>query len=145
MAKVYTGKDGSLVLLGDPIRTIAKVINWSLEGQADALDTTTLGDSFRTYEIGLQGFTGSATLLFYAADDGENSASRLLKLAKAGSVDAAGSKIALSFRLGVPGTALGKETVLTPLITSYQYGASVGEIVQASISFTVTGEPNYLV
>ena len=136
MAKVYTGKDGSSLVDG---ATAAKVINWSVEGQSDALDTTTLGDSFRTYEVGLQGFTGSATLLFYADDVGKNDALELLKKAKSG------AKTSLIVRLGVVGSSLSKDTSLSCIITSYQYGASVGEIVQASISFTVSGEPSYLV
>ena len=136
MAKVYTGKDGSLLVDGV---VAGKVINWSVEGQADVLETTTLGDSFRNYETGLQGFTGSATLLFYADDAGKNDALELLRKAKSG------AKTSLIVRLGTVGSSLLKDTSLSCIITSYQYGASVGEIVQASISFTVSGEPSYLV
>ena len=136
MAKVYTGKDGSLLIAGV---TAGKVVNWSLEGQSDVLDTTTLADNFRTYTLGLRGFTGSATLLFYSSDTGTNDALTLLKRGKDGTATT------LTLRLGAAGTALVKDTTINCIITSYQIGASVGELVQASISFTVDGEPTYLV
>jgi len=136
MAKVYTGRDGSLLIGGV---TAGKVVSWSLEGQTDALDTTSLADDFRTYEVGMRSFTGSATLLFYTNDAGGNDAETLLKAAKAG------TKTSLILRLGVTGTPTIKDTSISCIITSYSFGASVGELVQASISFTVSGEPTYLV
>ena len=142
MARVYTGRDGALLIYRDPdgeVINAGKVVNWSLEGQADVLDTTSLADDFRTYELGMRSFTGSATLLFYANDSGRNDAETLLKAAKAG------TRTRLSLRLGATGTPTIKDTVITCIITSYSFGASVGELVQASISFTVSGDPNYLV
>jgi hypothetical protein len=136
MAKVYTGRDGALLIGGT---TAGKVVNWSLEGQADVLDTTSLADDFRTYELGMRSFTGSATLLFYANDAGRNDAEVLLKAAKAG------TKTSLILRLGATGTPTLKDTSISCIITSYSFGAAVGELVQASISFTVSGEPAYLV
>lgn len=137
MAKVYTGRDGSL-LIDDT--TAGKVVSWSLEGQADVLDTTSLADDFRTYELGMRSFTGSATLLFYTNDAGGNDAETLLKAAKSG------TKTSLKLRLGATGTPTLKDTSISCIITSYSFGASVGELVQASISFTVSGEPTtYLV
>jgi cell division inhibitor SulA len=68
------------------------------------LDTTSLADDFRTYELGMRSFTGSATLLFYANDSGRNDAETLLKAAKAG------TKTSLILRLGATGTPTLKDT-----------------------------------
>ncbi len=76
MAKFYTGRDGSLLLDGV---TQAKVTSWSFSSDLETLETTTLGESQRSYTPGVQGASGSATLLYYRADDGRNDAGALLK------------------------------------------------------------------
>jgi len=49
MAKVYTGRDGILQLSGT---TLAKVVNFTLQANLETLETTTLGDSLRSYSPG---------------------------------------------------------------------------------------------
>jgi len=67
MAKVYTGRDGVLQLSGT---TLAKVVNFSLQADLETLETTTLGDSLRSYSPGVLGYSGSASLLYYKDDGG---------------------------------------------------------------------------
>lgn len=128
MAKVFTGKDGKM-LIGTT--EAGKVVDWSLEGQSEALETTTLNDSYRTFTQGLVGFSGSATLLYYKPDSGTNTVSTLFKEARDG------NEVVLTLRL-LDGTA-NNDLKFTAIVTSFSIGASVGEIVRANFGFTVTG------
>lgn len=136
MAKAYTGRDGQLLLSGVGL---VKVTNWSLEAQVDMLETTSLGDSHRSFVPGIQSFAGSASLLYYKAEDGSIDASKLLqKLIRTGSggVTSADS-VSLTLRLR-DGSA-NNDITLTAYITGASIGAAVGEIVSAQISFQATG------
>lgn len=128
MAKAFTGKDGKLLI--GPTEAI-KVVDWSLEGQNEILETTTLNESYRSFATGVVGFTGSATLLYYKPDSGSNSASVLINKARVG------EEVDLTLRL-VDGTT-NKNMTVKALITAFQIGVAVGDIVKASFSFTVTG------
>ena len=134
MAKAYTGKDGRLLLDGtDQI----KVTNWSMTGNLETLETTSLGDSQRTFAPGVQEFNGSATLLYYNDGTGRNDAATALKkiLKIAGVTDS--DTVDLRLRL-VEGNT-NHDVRLTAYITSVSFGASVGEVSSAQISFQGTG------
>jgi len=134
MAKFYTGRDGRL-LIGD--NTLVKVTNWQLSAELETLETTTLGDSQRTYVPGLQSFSGSANLMYYVDDDNTNDASTLLrKVIKTSAVTTADT-VSLTLRLTDGGT--NNDVTLTAYITSANIGSSVGEVVTAQISFQGTG------
>ena len=136
MAKVYTGRDGSLLLDGT---TLVKVASWSLQGELETLETTTLGDSQKTYVPGLQGFSGSASLLYYSDDANRNDAGTLLrKIIKTTGVSASDTAD-LTLRLSDGNT--NKDVRFTVYITSVSIGASVGEISKADINFQVTSAP----
>lgn len=137
MAKIYTGRDGSL-LLDDT--TLVKVSSWSLQGELETLETTTLGDDQKTYVPGLQSFSGSASLLYYSDDANRNDASTLLrKIVKTSGVSASDTA-ELTLRLGDGNT--NKDVTFTVYITSVSIGAAVGEISKADINFQVTGAPS---
>lgn len=136
MAKVYTGRDGSLLLGGT---TLVKVTSWSLQAEVEMLEATTLGDNQRSFVPGVQSFAGSATLIYYKDNDGKNDASTLLrKLIK---TDLAGvttsDLVSLTLRLKDGNT--NSDIGLSAYITSASIGASVGEIITAQISFQATG------
>jgi hypothetical protein len=76
MTKAFTGKDGRLLL--DDVDQI-KVTNWSLTGNLEMLETTSLGDNQRSYCPGVQDFSGSATLLYYNDGAGRNDAALALR------------------------------------------------------------------
>ena len=134
MAKVYTGRDGRLLLSGD---TLVKVSTWSLQADLETLETTTLGDGQRSYVPGVQSFSGSATLLYYVDTDNTNDASTLLrKLVRTGDVTTSDT-VSLTLRLADGGT--NNDVTLTAYITSVSIGVSVGEVVSAQISFQGTG------
>lgn len=134
MAKVYTGKDGRLLIDGTEQ---IKVSNWTLTGSLEVLETTTLGDSQRTYVPGVQEFNGSASLLYYNDGTDRNDAATALKkvLKVAGVTDS--DTVTMTLRL-VEGTT-NHDVQLTAYITSVSFGASVGEVSRAEISFQGTG------
>ena len=134
MAKVYTGRDGRLLL--DGIEQI-KVTNWQLTGSLEMLETTSLGESQRTYTPGVQEFSGSATLLYYNDGTGRNDAATALKKVLRVSGISGGDTVDMRLRL-VEGST-DHDVRLTTYITSVSFGASVGEVSSAQISFQGTG------
>ena len=136
MAKIYTGRDGSLQLNGT---TLAKVSTWSLQGELETLETTTLGDSQRTYTPGVQGFNGNASLLYYRDDTGRNDAGTLLRTVIKTSGVSSSDTVSLTLRLN--DNAVNHDITVTAYITGVSIGASVGEVSRAEISFQVTGAP----
>jgi hypothetical protein len=146
--KVYTGRDGRLVLrtttAGTTVDTdLAKVQNWSLSAELELLETTTLGDVARSYVPGVKSYSGSCSLLYYqdGAASPRNDASTLLRTIINNGGIANNATTLLVLRFFDPTTQPNnKEVPLTCFINSAQIGASVGEIATAQISFTVTGD-----
>ena len=134
MAKIFTGKDGHLLL--DDLEQV-KVTNWSLTGNLEMLETTSLGDNQRTYCPGLQEFSGSATLLYYNDDAGRNDASTALR--KVLRVDGVSQGDTVDMRLRLLEGSTNRDVRLTAYITSVSFGASVGEVSSAEINFQGTG------
>lgn len=136
MAKVFTGRDGRLLLGSDQL---VKVTSWSLESSVELLETTSLGENLRSFTPGIQAFTGAASLIYYKDDDGTNDASTLLrKLVKTGTAGVTTADlVTLTLRL-VDG-ASNRDVTFSAYITSAAIGASVGEVVAAQVSFQVTG------
>jgi hypothetical protein len=134
MAKVYTGKDGRLLIDGTEQ---IKVTNWTLTGSLEMLETTSLGESQRTYTPGIQEFNGSATLLYYNDGTGRNDAAVALKKVLRISGVSDGDTVDMRLRL-VEGST-NHDVRLTTYITSVTFGASVGEVSSAQINFQATG------
>ena len=134
MAKVYTGRDGRLLIDGTEQ---IKVSNWSLTGNLEVLETTTLGESQRSYTPGVQEFSGNATLLYYKDDAGRNDAATALKKVLRVAGVSSSDTVTLQLRL-VDGSS-NSDVQLTAYITSVSFGASVGEVSSAQISFQATG------
>lgn len=134
MAKVYTGRDGSLLLGTD---TLVKVTNWSLQADLELLETTSLGEVKRTFTPGIQSYSGSASLLYYKEDDNNIDAGTLLRTLISTSTTGVTSPVSMTFRLQ-DGTDL-NDVTLSVYITSASFGASVGEVISAQISFQGTG------
>jgi len=120
----YSGKDGTLTYNGS---NVAKVSNWSFSSSVDALETTAISDSDRSYAPGLRQFSGSATIFYY--DD----APKIL-LERIVSTSAV-SESAVAIKLG-----WGNKYVQgNVIITSGELSCSVGEVMQATIQFQFTG------
>jgi hypothetical protein len=134
VAKIYTGRDGRLVI--DGIEQV-KIVNWRLNGALEVLETTTLGDAQRSYTPGVQSFNGSASLLYYSDDAGRNDASTALrKILRVGGV---ASTDAVDLRLRLVDGNRNSDVRLNAFITSVDIGSSVGEVSRADITFQATG------
>jgi hypothetical protein len=134
MTKIYTGRDGRLLIDGTEQ---IKVSSWTLTGSLEVLETTTLGDAQRSYTPGVQEFSGSASLLYYSGENGRNDAATALKkVLRIGGV-ASTDAVTLVLRL-VDGNTNSDISLLT-YITSVSFGAKVGEVTGADISFQGTG------
>jgi len=134
MAKIYTGRDGRLLIDGTEQ---IKVTNWSMTGTLEMLETTTLGDSQRSYAPGVQEFSGNATLLYYNDGTGRNDAALALK--KVLKVNGVSDGDTVDLRLRLAEGNSNHDVRLTAYITSVGFGASVGEVSSAQISFQGTG------
>ena len=134
MAKVYTGRDGRLLIDGTEQ---IKVTNWSMTGNLETLETTSLGDSQRTYVPGVQEFNGSATLLYYNDGAGRNDAATALK--KVLRISGVSESDTITLRLRLTDGNTDQDIALTAYVTSVSFGASVGEVSSAQISFQGTG------
>ena len=134
MAKIFTGKDGRLLL--DDVDQI-KVTNWSLTGNLEMLETTSLGDNQRSYCPGVQDFSGSATLLYY--NDGADRNDAALALRKVLRIDGVSEGDTVDMRLRLVEGSTNHDVRLATYITSVSFGASVGEVSSAQINFQGTG------
>lgn len=134
MAKIYTGRDGRLLLSGN---TQVKVTRWALQADVETLETTTLGDYQRSYVPGVQSFSGSASLLYYTNDAGGNDASTLLR--KVLKIDGVTPSDTATLTLRLTDGTNNNDVTLTTYITSVSTGAAVGEVVSAEITFQGTG------
>ena len=134
MAKVYTGRDGRLLIDGTEQ---IKVSAWALSGTLEVLETTTLGDSQRTYTPGVQEFNGNATLLYYKDDTDRNDAATVLK--KILRVNGVSSSDTVTLRLRLVDGNTNSDVALTAYVTSVNFGSSVGEVSRAEITFQGTG------
>ena len=145
MSKVYTGRDGKMLVGG---KAVAKVVNFQLSANLETLETTALNEHIRSYSPGVAGYSGSATLLYYknTETDGAtadtpvfNTTDLLNKLYKTGADGVSSSDtVELTFRW-IDGTD-NNDIKLTSYITSASIGAATGDIVRAEISFQGTGQ-----
>jgi len=134
MAKAYTGRDGRLLIDG---AEQIKVTSWTMTGSLEVLETTTLGDSQRTYAPGVQEFNGSASLLYYNDGTGRNDAATALKNVLR--IDGVADSDTVDLRLRLVEGATNHDVRLTAYITNVTFGASVGAVTSADISFQGTG------
>jgi hypothetical protein len=126
---VQTGADGQLKYNN---RTVAKVRDWSVTVQKDAIEDTCLGAYDRTYVEGLRGTSGSATLLY---DPEDTVATDLLNSV----FDTDGTSAEVSFVLT---TRTNQSLVCNGFLTNISTSVSVGAATACSVSFQVSGKPS---
>jgi predicted secreted protein len=66
---VFAGKDGSVVIPGTPNTAIAKLTDWSVAINADNLETTALGDQWKTFIQGIKDWQGKLAGYMVADED----------------------------------------------------------------------------
>lgn len=119
----FTGSSGVILVGSDQV---AEVRNYSIEESADTIEDSAMGDTSRTFKVGLKSFTGSADVFF---DDTDTAGQGALTV---------GSSVTISFQM--EGNTTGDHKLTgTALVTSRSISASFDGMVEASISFTGTG------
>lgn len=61
----HTGSEGTIKIGSD---TLGELRSFSLESTAETIEDTSMGDSARTYKVGLTAFTGTASVFFDETD-----------------------------------------------------------------------------
>jgi hypothetical protein len=135
----FTGRTGSLVFGG---KKVAKIRDWSLDTTVELLSTNTIESSYNTFEPGVVGATGSATLMYYKLESGESASftqftallSKIMKTATTGVT--VSDKVALELNVG---DAAADDIKFNAYITSANVSVSTGELSVVPITFTVDG------
>lgn len=122
---VFSGKDGSLTFEN---AAIARVRNWSFQGNVDTLETTNLGQDAREYVPGLKSGTGSCTIYYH--NDNTSLAGVLDNCITTGDPVAG----AMLLKWGA------KSLAFNALINSVSFACTTGEVMSADVSFTMTGD-----
>jgi len=122
---VFTGQNGVLVFNG---QTQVNVRNWAFTGTVDTLETTDLGDDARKYVPGLKSATATATIMYH--DDNNTLKTILGKSLTTGTPTAH----RLELRYG------SKDIDFEAYITSVNVTCTVGDVMTADLSFTMTGD-----
>lgn len=112
---------------------IAKVRDVSITFARDALETTGIGQTDRTYAYGIRGTTGSGTLLYDPSDAATTNVINRL-LSDSDTLNTMSMVLDTSTTVGtITGDAL---------ITQAGASISAGDLVSVPISFTFSGKPS---
>ena len=137
----YTGRTGALIFDGKPV---AKVQNWTLETSVQLLPTDDLGSDANTFTPGKKGATGSATMMYYRLEPGENATKTaftalLNKIHKKGPI-LPGNRVELDLVIdNSPGATL-DNIRCNAYINSCVLGSATGELSIVPFQFTVDGD-----
>jgi hypothetical protein len=112
--------------------TIAKVRDVRLDISRDALETTGVGQTDRTYAYGIRSTSGSGTLLYDPAD---TATTDLMQQILEDTETLSGLQLVLNTGSS-DGTISGDA-----LITAVGPGVSAGDLITVPISFTISGTP----
>lgn len=112
--------------------TIAKVRDVRLDISRDALETTGVGQTDRTYAYGIRSTSGSGTLLY---DPNDSATTDLMQQILEDTETLSGIQLVLN-NASSEGTISGDA-----LITAVGPGVSAGDLISVPISFTISGKP----
>lgn len=124
----YFGSDGSVKLAttSGTVAQIGELLNWTITNTADAVETTTMGDTSRTFRKGLMTGTGSLSLYL----DSDDAAQQDL---------VQGDKVDCEFY--AEGTVSGDTMYSgTYLVTSVERGATMDGIATLSAELQLDGD-----
>ena len=127
----YRGEQGSVKFddAGSANTTIASTRSWSMTIEKDVLETTALGATYKSNVGGLIGGSGTVEVLYTASSSDETNA--FIEM-----VNSANDEGAALFELYMDGT---KKITFDGVITSAEYGATVGELQVITINFVTNG------
>ena len=127
MAKYYAGQDGSVELGGV---AGAKVVQWSLTANTDALEVTTLSQDVREFTPGVRTASGALTVLYY-----DDAPVKLLNQVNQEPADLSVTKLA-TLKLKFDDNFFEFDAVLT----SAELACVVGEVMRVNVNFTMSGD-----
>lgn len=118
----HTGSEGTIKIGND---VLGELRSFSLESTAETIEDTSMGDTNRTYKVGLKSFTGSASIFFDETDTAQ------------GNLDA-GAEITLNV---YPEGASSGDTYYTgsAIVTGRTINSSFDGMVEMEISFQGNG------
>ena len=131
----FRGQQGTIKFdkdaAGGALSEIAAVRSWSLSVEKESLEVTDHGDTFRAYVGGLVSGSGSCEVLYDAPGAGDK-----LDLIKEALTTEDPANANFELYLDESGD---KKMSFAALVTSAEYGATVGEIEVITINFTANG------
>ena len=65
----HTGSEGTIKISND---VVGELRSFSLESTAETIEDTSMGDTNRSYKVGLKTFTGTASVFFDETDTAQN-------------------------------------------------------------------------
>jgi len=118
----HTGSEGTIKIGAN---TLGELRSFSLESTAETIEDTSMGDTSRTYKVGLKTFTGTASVFFDETDTAQTAL-------------VAGAEITLNV---YPEGASSGDTYYTgsAIVTGRTINSSFDGMVEAEISFQGTG------
>ena len=118
----HTGSEGTIKIGSD---TVGELRSFSLESTAETIEDTSMGDTSRTYKVGLKTFTGTASVFFDETDTAQTAL-------------VAGAEITLNV---YPEGATSGDTYYTgsAIVTGKTINSSFDGMVEAEVSFQGTG------
>ena len=118
----HTGSEGTIKIGSD---TVGELRSFSLESTAETIEDTSMGDTSRTYKVGLKTFTGTASVFFDETDTAQNAL-------------VAGAEITLNV---YPEGASSGDTYYTgsAIVTGRTINSSFDGMVEMEISFQGNG------
>ena len=118
----HTGSEGTIKIGSD---TVGELRSFSLESTAETIEDTSMGDTSRTYKVGLKSFTGTASVFFDETDTAQTAL-------------VAGAEITLNV---YPEGATSGDTYYTgsAIVTGKTINSSFDGMVEAEVSFQGTG------
>lgn len=130
-ARYYTGIDGALLIGGTQV---AKIRNWSINGEAETMETTNMGASAKTYAFGRLSYSGSCIALYYVNDSGALAMANMVGNTIRTTALPATTTHTMQLRL-----TSSRVITASVLINSSAITASSGDLVTVALNFVVTG------
>ena len=128
MAKYYAGQDGSVELGGV---AVAKVVQWSLTANTDALEVTVLNEDVRTFTTGVRTASGALTVLYY-----DDAPVKLLNQVNQDTTADVSITATARLKLKFDDKFLEFDAVLT----SAELACVVGEVMRVNVNYTMSGD-----
>lgn len=130
MAKYYAGRDGSIDFAGS---AVAKVVQWSMTANTDALEVTTLSQDVREFTTGVRTASGSLTVLYY--DDAPVPLlNQVFQDANAAQNPSIGDTATLKLKFE------DNFFEFKAVLTSAELSCVVGEVMRVNVNYTMSGD-----